>query len=334
MRHALHRYARATLVGSAALLGALCAALPAAAADAAAQERIIESLAPAERQAYVQRLVARQRARAAPSLDIDVTGPVLTGFNAPTTLDLDKAAAPFKLVVKATDDLSGVNSMVLYAWGPQGLSAQPVILSASSPPLKSFSVAGGIGIANPMLEPGPWKFSWGYGYDGASNYSYFDEAVLDALGNTTFTVVNNGGYDVVAPTLTEGVVQTPSVSLSSVVPGTTSKPPWLRLKVSAADTGNSARAGVSGVRATFCKVAEPSVCLDTVGVTFATGQANVSLYVGAQLAVTNSTGTYDLKTVDVYDHAGNYNYYTSTAFGGTTDFSAYFPGGTTIKIKP
>ena len=49
MRHVLHRYARATLVGSAALLGALCAALPAAAAAAGAQQRIIVSLAPAER---------------------------------------------------------------------------------------------------------------------------------------------------------------------------------------------------------------------------------------------------------------------------------------------
>ena len=39
------------------------------------------------------------------------------------------------------------------------------------------------------------KFVYGYATDVTGNYNYFDEATLDALGNTTFTtVVSKTGY--------------------------------------------------------------------------------------------------------------------------------------------
>ena len=47
----------------------------------------------------------------------------------------------------------------------------------------------------------------------------------------------------------------------------------------------------------------------------------------------NPARNYELKTVYVYDHAGNSEYYTSTLFGGTTDFSTMFPS-TLIKLRP
>lgn len=331
---ALQRQAGPPAAGLPVLLGALVAVLPATTALAQDHERLLEGLAARERQAYVQRLVARQRAQAVESLPLDVTGPVLTGFNAQTTLNLDKPATPFKVAVKATDDLSGVTSTTFYAWGPRGLEGQQVILIGAGYPSKGFSVAAGIGNLNRMLEPGTWKFSWGYAYDAAGNYSYFDEATLDALGNTTFTVVNSGGHDIAAPTLVSGEIMTPAISLSTVVPGTTSTLPYVKIKVGTADTGNSAVAGVGTVAATFCKLDAPAVCLNTAAASFARGQAKATLHVGAQLSAGTATGTYELYTVDMVDHAANGSTYTSTAFGGTTDFSTYFPGGTTIKIRP
>lgn len=330
---ALRQRAGATAARLLALLGALVAALPATTALAQDHERVLKSLAPHERQVYLQRLAARQRTEAGSSLDVN--GPVLTGFNAQTTLDLDKPATPFKVIIKATDDLSGVTSATFYAFGPRGGEGQQVsVVGAVGYPLKSLSVAGGIGNLNRMLEPGRWKFAWGYGYDAAGNYSYFDEAMLDALGNTVFTIVNSDGHDIAAPTLVSGDIMTATVSLSSVVPGTTTRLPYVKIKVNAADTGNSALAGVRQVVATFCKLGAPTACVNAAGATFARGQAKASLYVGTELTAGAATGTYELKDLLVYDHADNLSDYHATAFGGTTDFGFYFPGGTSITIKP
>ena len=335
MRHAFRRHVWATLVGCVAVPSALFAALPATATDARLEERIIERLAPKDRQGYVQRLVARQRAEAPAGPDIDVTGPVLTGFNASATLNLDKPAPTFKVAVKATDDLSGVTSLTFYAFGPRGLSGQQVaVMTAPGYPMKGLSAAAGIANPNRMLEPGSWKFAWGYGYDAAGNYAYFDEAALEALGNTTFTVVNSGGHDSVAPTLVSGDLLTPSLSLSAVVPGTTVKLPYAKIKVGAADTGNSTLAGVRQVIATFCKVDAPALCLNAGSATYVTGRAKATLYVGTELTAGTATGSYELMKVLVYDHADNVSDYVGTAFGGTTDFSLFFPGGATIKVKP
>lgn len=329
------RSVRATVAGLSALLGALFATLPAAAADAQDHARIIENLPPPERQAYVQRLVALQQARASESLAVDVTGPVLTAFNSPTSLNLGKSATPFKVAVKATDELSGVTGAYFYAYGPSG---QSLYVSANVGfPLTSFNTPAGVSSSvSRLLEPGTWTFTYGYVYDAAGNYSYVDQAALEALGSATFTVVNNGGYDIVKPTLVDGKILTPTVSLSSILPGTTAEPPYVQIKVNAADTGNSALSGVRQVQLYFCKVAKPDVCIYPYGRTQATGQAAMSLYVGQQVSAAkgNLTGTYELKTIYIYDQAQNYTYLLGTLFGGTTDFSTMFPSGTKIKLTP
>lgn len=67
-----------------------------------------------------------------------------------------------------------------------------------------------------------------------------------ALGNTTFTVVNPGAYDAVAPTFASGQVLTPTVSLSAIARGTANQAPFIGVRVVAADAGSTAVAGVAG----------------------------------------------------------------------------------------
>lgn len=323
-----------TFAALAAMLSALAAAAPAMADEADRQARILEQLAPADRQAYVQRLVARQKVRPAESLAADVTGPVLTAFNAPTSLKMSKSAAPFRVTVKATDDLSGVNYMYFYAYGPSGQTVS--LFAGSAFPVTNFNSPAGISGLSRFIEPGTWTINYGYGYDAAGNYANFDQPTLQALGNTTFTVVNTSGYDTVKPTLVGGEVLTPIVSLSAFVPGTTNVLPYVQVKVNAADTGNTAVSGIRQVYLYFCKVAQPDVCIYPYGSTYVTEQATMSLNAGRQVSVANGnvTGTYELAYAYVYDHGGNYSSYTSTLFGGTTDFSTFFPKGTSVKLKP
>lgn len=313
---------------------ALAAALPTWAGEAERHSQIIERLAPQDRLAYLRQLVDQQQARAGASLAADVTGPSLLAFNAASAINLGKSAAPFKVYAKMSDDLSGASTMYFYATGPSGQTAY--VYAPSSFPAPTLSANLGFSPLNRMMEPGVWKFEYGYGYDGADNYSVFDEAALEALGNTVFTVTNNGGYDTTQPQLIDGKVLTPSVSLASVLPGTTNKPTSAGVKVNLTDAGNTALAGVKSVTLYFCKLADPNKCIYPSASVYATGQASAALTAGTEVSAANgiATGTYELRHVYVYDHAGNYSALYGTKFGGSTDFSTLFPGGTVIKVKP
>ncbi|MBK6864764.1 MAG: hypothetical protein IPG91_15065 [Ideonella sp.] len=318
-------------------LAQLAAGLPllacaAAFAQSGAPADPLEHIAPHERMAYLQQLIARQQAaRVHAEAAADTTGPVLTAFSAGTTLNISKAEAPFKIKVKATDDKSGVAGTYFYATGPSGQSINAYAYAGY--PAKSVSVTGGFNSPNRMLEPGAWKFKYGYGYDLAGNYSLFDEATLDALGNTTFTVVNSSGYDLVKPLLVSGEVLTPTVSLAAIVPGTTDMHRYVGAKVTASDAGNTALAGVRSVDLNFCKVANPGKCIYLYGNVYANGQASVTLTTGHQLSADSVTGTFELAYATIYDHANNYTQLTGSKFGGITDFGLIFPT-TSIKIEP
>jgi hypothetical protein len=306
-------------------------------AQSARLEEMLSRLAPPEREAYVEQLVARQQAERLQTIrsdaTADVTPPVLTMFNANPTLNVSKAAAPFKIVFKATDDLSGVLSITANALGPSGQSV--AVNLRPGYPAKNVGGKGGFSPLNRLLEPGTWKFSQAYGYDVAGNFFSVSSGALAALGNTTFTVVNNSGYDLVKPSLTGGQLQTPSVSISSHVPGTTDTDRYVGVKLNLTDAGNTAVAGVASAYAKLCQVGDPNKCLSLSGLTSATGQPSVTLSATAQVSAArgNVPGDYELQSVYVYDQAGNYASYLGTKFGGTTDFGAMFPA-TKIMLSP
>lgn len=267
------------------------------------------------------------------SAGTDVTPPVLTLFNASATLNLGKSATPFKVGIKTTDDLSGLQYLSFRATGPSGQT----LVGGVDPgyPSLAFTGNGGFPTAGRFLEPGAWKITLAFGSDWAGNYFEVDEAALALLGNTSFTVVNNGGFDRVKPGLTSGKIQTPSVSLSSVAPGTAGVSPFVGVKLTATDAGNTALAGVRGATVQACQLADPAKCINLFGQVVATGLATATFSTKAQVAATqgNPPGDYILKKVVVSDHAGNETELLSTLFGGTTDFGTLFPT-TVIKLKP
>ncbi len=132
-------------------------------AQSAAPVDPLEHIAPHERRAHIEQIIARQRAARVQSIDAaaDTTPPVLTGLESAGTLDLSKADAKCKVTVKATDDLSGVRYLYFYAYGPSG--QQIVAYGNPGYPAKSVSVLAGFSNGNRFIEPGTWSFNYAYG---------------------------------------------------------------------------------------------------------------------------------------------------------------------------
>jgi hypothetical protein len=309
------------------------AAAGVAQAEMALSAEALNQLAPSAAKSYVERQIARQQGAPAQGGD-DQTPPVLTLFNAGTGLNLGKAAAPFKIGIKGTDDLSGIKSVGYQATGPSGQVISGAIDTAF--PAASYSGSGGLAGASQFLQPGAWKFTYAFSYDWAGNFLSLNEAQLAALGNTSITVSNSGGYDLVKPVLVSGSsVITPLVSLSAVAKGTAAEDPLVGLNVKTRDAGNTAVAGVKSVSAIMCQLADPSRCIYPMGFTSATGLTAATIAIKTQVSATrgNVPGDYTLQSVTVMDHAGNFTTLNSTLFGGSTDFSTLF-SATVIKLKP
>lgn len=278
-------------------------------------------------------LLRPERAPAAAAA-LDSTPPVLTQFEAPATLNVAKAAPPFSVLIKATDDLSGVRDVFFFATGPSGQR----IFAFARADWPSTSLSRRVGLftmfAGRLLEPGTWTFDQARIEDLVGNPGKYNQAQLAALGNTTFTVLNTGNFDKVAPTLSGGQILTPSVSLSAIAKGTAGQAPFVGVKLSATDTGNSAVAGLAGAAVAFCSAGDnpcvelwsaPSGGSLTAGTLFAGAQ------VGSQLG--HVPGDYQLYSVVLWDQAGNLRELVDIAQGGTTDFSTLFPT-TKLTLKP
>lgn len=272
---------------------------------------------------------------AAPAATIDTTPPVLAVLDAGTTWSMNRGAVPLSVLVKATDDQSGLSHIFVQAVGPsgQGLVSMgvfdyPVLSVSRRVPLNSF-------FDGRLLEPGTWNIVYARLVDVAGNHLKVSGSALTGLGNTQFTVVNAGSYDNVAPTLTGGQLLTPVVALSGAAKGTT-QAPFIGIKLSAADTGATGVAGIAAIGLAFC-LADESRCLDVIQTTPLGGNgASATVTIGRQVSTVlgDAPGDYFLYEVDLIDHAGNWRSLLSTAFGGTTDFGALISGGTKIQLKP
>lgn len=295
-------------------------------------------LPPSEQRAYLAahsaRLDARRAAASPAAGPLDVTPPVLTQFDASATLNLQLAQPNFRVLTRITDDLSGFEFMYYQAWGPSGQSRSGAVQAFY--PVKNFVGKASAPYFNDtrMLEPGLWTITYAYVVDFAGNYVNYNQAQLAALGNTTFTVLNTRGHDLVAPILTSGQILTPSVSLSSSAPGTSSTPPYIGVKLGATDAGTTAVAGLYFAQASFC-LADRSRCIYAQVNTAAQGQTAATLYLGGQVSASSGhvPGEYLLYQIAHWDNSGNGAWLTSTAFGGSTDFSTLFPA-TAITLTP
>ena len=227
-----------------------------------------------------------------------------------------------------------MRSILFWTTGPSDQHI-PVLVTVEYP-AKSFSRRVGYTsfYAARLLQPGVWTIDDARVEDLAGNHRDYNQAQLATLGNTTFTVVNGGSFDAVAPTLTSGQVLTTAISLSAVANGTTSQAPVAGIRLAVADTGSTALAGIAGAEAAFC-IAGNNPCIEMLATNVGGSQATGTLSPGTQVAtfLGHVPGVYELCDLGVWDQAGNTMVLSSVACGGETDFSLYFPT-TTITLTP
>jgi hypothetical protein len=312
-----------------ALSGALTLSTPLTAAAEAPVMPVAElqKLPPEAQQAYVLKRVAQQKARAAAgAVAADTTGPVLTLFDLKANAT---AGGQVTAKVAATDDLSGVRGLYLYAYG----NGNAISLYHYWTLPQGSNQGTAAGDINRFIAPGTYTATWGYLFDEAGNYTYLGTADFAATGNAVVQVSNTKAVDTVPPTVGTGKLLTTKVSLSAVQPGT-DRPAYAGAELSVNDSGESGVSGLREAQMQFCLL-DVSHCFWLFGNTPAVGLGKIKLAMGGQPAYyTTVAGKYYLKDVIVTDWGQHSTGYVSTRFGGTADFFTVFPAGDAITLRP
>lgn len=313
--------------------GLMVLATAAVARPAAVQD--LKRLPPQARAAAVQALVAKQQAarKAGAVAGLDSTAPTVTAFNVGRRLDPSKTWNQVLVDITIKDALSGLSWAYADFVGPSGQWITLYMPYGYGQTVEEIHAALHM---SPAYEPGTWKAYDLYGYDVAGNYFYKDQNALRALGNIQFKV-SSTVYDVTPPTLVSGTVSATSISLSTPWPGTESSGPFVTAKLAVTDAGNT---GVSGPAYSYAQYCTQDLvncfglgndyyyyATTPYGVTSATQTLGTQLYDGFP------TGEYHLYYVQLGDNAGNWISYTSSEFGGETDFSTLF-NSTVITLTP
>jgi hypothetical protein len=306
----------------------------------AAYCRALESVAAQEEAMYrasVAMLAGLMWLASAPAAALGVPGgadtkpPALKSLNVPATVDVSKTTDAIAISFTATDDSSGVAQVDVWVEGPGGQR----IYFRQIPSLPGKQVTG-IMLNTCMtayLQPGAWVIQGASVIDVAGNVTLYDQSDLAKLGNTTFVVQNAGAFDASPPALTSGKILTPAVSLSSNSPGT-DQPPFVGLTVNVTDAGNGVISGVMAVDVIFC-LPDHSHCFTASqwGVSVVDAPSDV-IQLGYQLnRGSDVPGLYELNNIYIRDFAGNFTNLQSDMYGGSTDFSLYFPS-ISLRIKP
>lgn len=265
----------------------------------------------------------------------DVTPPVLTAFNVDPRVNLRKRGEEANVSWTLTDDLSGGYYVYAQLIGPSG---QSTAIGRTIGYTDTSWHDAAVFSLDPSAEPGNWVVDYAWAYDMRGNWVEYDAAGLAALGNTVLKV-GNKTYDALPPSVVSGEILTPTVTLSKNPPGM----PYsfgddLKVRLTAQDAAGGAI--VSGARTAylyFC-VLDAGSCSHSLslGATAgAWGDPHTTFTLGARLTPGSyATGTYTLYYLQLQDSAGNWAQYTDINYGGDTDFSTMFPGGTSFEVLP
>jgi hypothetical protein len=189
-----------------------------------------------------------------------------------------------------------------------------------------------------FTEPGTWRAYQLLLRDAAGNSRTYTESELAALGSVTFTVTNDGGYDIVGPAIVSGTITTPGIQLSKAPKGTQPGTlPYAGAELKVTDSGEGAVSGTNQVALAFCLPNGNEGCVDSFvlgGNTTRPGRPADSVTIGQQMRAGLTPGQYLISSLTMSDLAGNYSFYYSTVFGGSTNFAALFPAGTSITVNP
>lgn len=296
-------------------------------ADLHADLRGLVRLPPA-RLAAVLRSLGGSRAAAAPGSKIDTVPPVLKAFTMTAPADVSAPFAQVRVEAWATDDLSGVLTFWAVLEGPSGQ-----ILTVSPPdwwlPTRNFHqlIAAD---TSAYMEPGTWTVLYVDVFDTENNRAEYDTAAIAGLGNATIEIANSHSrlVDLEGPELLFGKIRTPVVSATGHPKGTDTFP-IIGADFTITDSGS----GVDDSNATWC-LADMSSCIGAVGEDSVRGEKHAVIGATGTQYSPPPIGVYELYTWQAHDHAGNGTVHVSKDFGGDTDFSTYFPGGTSITITP
>ena len=163
------------------------------------------------------------------------------------------------------------------------------------------------------------------------------ESQLAARGPHSFTLINNGGFDITPPLFDSGAISTPSVKLSKPPKGTPAgTPPYVAADITVTDQGNGAISGLYEAIVTMCLPNGTGGCRDTMtldGLTNKTGLLSNTVITGTQLRANQTPGQYQVYSLELRDVADNDELLLSSNFGGSTNFHNYFPQGITIFVN-
>jgi hypothetical protein len=250
----------------------------------------------------------------------DITAPTLTSLQILSPADVNVISAPGALSVRVgfTDDSSGM-SYALVQWdSPSGQQTHQDSQYAGSP-MKT----GSLDVRTPQMslyqEPGTWKLDGVTLCDRAGNCrSYLDTQLDPFLSPRTDNVVNTRSPDVTKPTMSAGVVLTPTVSLASATP-------LMRVRAHLVDD-------IAGVRSAYVCFKSPSG-LQSLCPTGTYSHASLSSNQYMEVAVTAGqpweTGTWTMCLAVIADVPGNYMTYSTNA-----QLNAVFTGGKTLTVTP
>jgi hypothetical protein len=312
---------------------ALCAAAHAA-PDINAPRSAADELASAQQ--HARALADRSR-----TLALDTTPPVLRRFNLSGSVNAQLPAQAIDADIRITDNLSGVVYYYLELRSPSGTA----VYRSKTVPAPETNVSSTLSVGSPysspgftvFSQPGRWVATFLYAYDANGNVASYSQTDLAGFGNTTFTVSNSGGYDIVPPSLLSGSILTTTLRRSRAPVGTgAGTPPYASADMRLQDAGNGAISGTYYGYLSFCLPDSGTGCQDTlflIGYTNRKGLVGNTLRVGGQISSTQTPGVYKLRSAYLYDIAGNSLNLVSTEFGGSTDFSTLFPE-TSIVINP
>jgi hypothetical protein len=263
---------------------------------------------------------------------VDKSGPVVTLLDADPVFNAADASAEMVARFKATDDLTGVRTVYATARGPSG---QRIGLFYRNvyPAIKANGLLHS-GTGHPYLEPGVYKIEELYAYDEANNVRVYDEAAVQALGNSTVIVKNRLGFDATPPALVRGRILSPTIWLTDTQPGTHT-PRYAGVEAEVSDVGNTATAGLREAQMAFCLL-DGSACLYLTNGNYGEGRPGaekVAVRLGSSLYYTVTPGQYHMASFTAIDRAGNAQILLSREFGGETDFSQYFRT-LTITVEP
>jgi hypothetical protein len=250
----------------------------------------------------------------------DTVAPTLTSLQILSPADVNVISAPGALSVRVgfTEDSSGMFYALVQWDSPSGQQTHQDTQFAGSP-MKT----GSLEVQTPQMslyqEPGAWKLNGVTLCDRAGNCSsYLDTQIDPFLSPRTANVVNTRSPDVTKPTMSAGVVLTPTVSLSAATP-------LMRVRAHLTDD-------IAGVHAAYVCFKSPSG-LQSLCPTGTYSHASLSSNQYMEVAVAAGqpweTGTWTMYLAVISDVPGNYRAYNTNA-----QLNAVFTGGKTLTVTP